>query len=144
MSTTAANITQKLANVAGGAIKNGGGGMEKGIEILCQQAAEKAVELAIKARNQKTVSVVCYALAGLATLTGVGYSIFYHGNKKTLENLKIYHDLLYVDKITCIKEISKATNRPPETVKKEIQNLIKKEILVNVKIDTQNDKIIIE
>ena len=48
MTTTAANITQKLANVAGGTIKKGGVGMEKCIEILCQQAAEKAVGLAIK------------------------------------------------------------------------------------------------
>ena len=136
MSTTAANITQKLANVAGGAIKNGGGGMEKGIEILCQQAAKEAAKLAIKVHNQKTASVVYYTLTGLATLAGVGFSVFYHGNKKTLENLKIYHDLFYMDKITCIKEIAEATNRPPETVRKEI--------LVNVKIDTQNDKIIIE
>jgi len=139
----ATNTTQWLANLAGGAIKDGGGGMEKGIEILCQQAAEKATALANKMNNQKTVSMVCYALAGLLSLTGIGCSIFNHANKKTLKNLKIYHDLIYIDEITSIKEISQATKKTPETVRKEIQSLIKKEVFVSVKIDTKTDSVVL-
>ena len=139
----ASDITKYLADIAGGAIKNGGGGMEKGVELLCQQAAEKAVRIANKANSQRVISATFYCLAGLAALTGVGYTVLSRKNKKIIDDLNTYHKLIYIDKISCIKEIAKNTGKSSKVVRVEIERLIKKGLLVGARFDTETDNIII-
>ena len=132
MANNATIFTKYLASVAGGAIKDGGGGMEKGVEIL--------IKLAVKATNQRNLGIFSLIFGG--TVGGVLLGNSYK-NKKIIENFNIYRELLYKDKITTIQEISQITKKSPEKVKKEIQKLINKELLVSVNIDERTNKVII-
>ena len=121
-------ITKYLASHAGGPLKDGGGGMLRGLEILLKQAGIKGGVI---------------GAVSTTTLAVLGYIYLDRHNKKSLRNLIIYHRLIHENKILDIQKISEAVSRPPEIVKKEIQNLIKKGLLTDVKIDVKSNRIII-
>jgi len=130
-------ITKSLANLGGGAIKDGGGGMQKGLEILCKTNFNSG----FKTGATRTLGIVAVVVGGFL----IGKSLIEeHINNKRNERFEEYHNLLFIENVTSIQEISKTTQKSSEIVKKEIQKLIDKGFLLNAKIDTQSDKIIIE
>ena len=90
----------------------------------------------LTAPSTSGISLIIFAGGAIAFFTLTRYT------KKMAKRIEAYYDLLQIKKVVSIQSISQATQKPPEIVRKEIQDLIDKMIFVNAKIDRQADEVI--